>query len=149
MQWASTELAMGQPAWRGSELAQLGTAGQLPVLEKLAESLARQAIGRCPGGESDITSCSTGGRPTMFDASLCFPLPGKETQGPSFHSEPKGQHCPKKEIAGLRGINRSGCVLGVGRGVRGADDRTALLTPSATAGGLLLKSWPPQEIDFF
>lgn len=72
--------AVGRPVRRGSELACLGTAGQRPVSEKLAENLAGQAVGRRPGGESDIASYGTGGRPTMLVASLCFPLPGKETQ---------------------------------------------------------------------
>lgn len=66
-QRASRELAVGQPACRGSELAPPDTAGQLPAWEKLAEGLAPLATGRCPGwgrgegGESDITSHSTGG----------------------------------------------------------------------------------------
>lgn len=70
-----------------------------PVLEKLAACLARQAIGRCPGGDSDTTGYSPGGRPSMSVASPCFSLPGKETQRLSIHSEPKRRHCPRKELA--------------------------------------------------
>ena len=47
----SVELAVEQPAWRGPGLAQLGTAGQLPISKKLAERLANRAIGNCPKGK--------------------------------------------------------------------------------------------------
>lgn len=80
MERASMDLAGGQAARRGPELAWLHTAGRSPGLEKLAERLARQAIGRCPGGEPDTTRSSPGGRSSTFVASLCFSLPGKETQ---------------------------------------------------------------------
>lgn len=54
MPCTSAGLAVEQPVWRGLELARLGAAGQLPISEKLTESLARQAIRKCPGGELDI-----------------------------------------------------------------------------------------------
>lgn len=75
------ELSVERPAWRGLEFAWLGTAGRLPILEKLGENLAGPAIIKCPGGEfgfsSHSTSTSTSGRSATRVALLCFSVPGE------------------------------------------------------------------------
>lgn len=73
MPCANVALAVEQSAGRGPAFAWLGAAGQLPVWEKLAKSLARQAIRKCPRGERDIVRHSTGGRPATCVPSLLCP----------------------------------------------------------------------------
>lgn len=73
----SVELSVERP--RGLEFAWLGMAGWLPILEKLAESLAGPAIIKCPGRELGFSShsTSTSGRSTTRVALLCFSVPGE------------------------------------------------------------------------
>ena len=73
-------IGCGTTSLEGPGFARLGAAGQLPISKKLAETLARPTIGKCPGGELDIPSYSTGGRPTSCVALLCSSVPGKEVQ---------------------------------------------------------------------
>lgn len=77
MPCANVALAVEQSAGRGPAFAWLGAAGQLPVWEKLAKSLARQAIRKCLGGnETSYVIAPVAGQPHVF---LRFSVPDEET----------------------------------------------------------------------